>query len=1103
MNYHSSDKNHCAKVNRFSILLLFCCCFFVPQLLNAQEKNVSVNVQNESVEKVFDILHKQTEYNFFFDQNVIDKTPRITLKETNQPFSKVLDKIAKQTNLYFKQNKNIITVRQISSNKGTSSRRSIKGIIVDQNNEPIIGASIQVKGTSFGTITNFNGEYELKDVPSSATVTISYVGYQSEELACTSNRFSKIVMKEDSELLDEVVVVGYGTMKKKDLLGAASMVNGEDLATNSNISVGSALQGKMSGINILSSTGFPGAETSISIRGVGTFGNGDSSPLVVIDGVPTDQGFETLNATDIESVNVLKDASSAAIYGSRAANGVILVTTKRGKEGKAKVAVNAAWGVQTPSHMMELLSAEEFVSAIQEMRDNKKAIDGGNPTTKYDGLDPASFGKGTNWGDYIYESAPTFNVNANVSGGNEKMNYYLSGEFLNQDGIAINTGYKKAGFRTNVEAQVSKRFKVGNNINMTYRKTEGSSGTRYSDVIFNAPITPAYDEDGSYGEPDTQLTGSKNAMAEVGWNTPNNYNYRLMDNLFLEYKITDWLKFRFNGGIDMVYNEYKAFSPKYNDGGQTNTTNQYTETRSKNFMWMTDYLLYFNKQFGKHSFDAMAGFSQQLFTRDDLSGTAKDFVSEVDNMQIINGGTNTRERVLSGGKSELALASYFGRLNYDFNGRYLFSFNLRADGSSRFKDSNRWGVFPSLSGAWRLSEEEFFDVNQISNLKVRASWGQLGNQSIGSWYPTVASVDKQNVVFGTSADSQILYAGYSQTALGNKSLKWETTTVTNIGVDLGLFNNSLIITADYFIKNTDGILRPMVLPVSVGLGAPNMNYAEVQNRGLELEIGYRGKVQDFNYSVSGNVSFLHNEIKKLSSGVNEEVIDIGCYGGVVINRVGEPISALYGYKTGGVITTPEEAKLYKEMGQGNAKVGRLKYKDLNGDGDINGKDRTILGSYIPKVTAGMTLSADWKGFDLNVVLSGVFGRKQHSPMSFQNRMPNRNMSRHWYDNRWTLDSNPSGKYPAIIQGESYEEMTDLMVTNSSFVKMKSLTLGYTLKYGDMKARVFLSGENLLTFRHKDFDGFDPENGNSVGHYTNWGDDFPTPRILLIGTNLTF
>ncbi len=891
--------------------------------------------------------------------------------------------MSKQTGLVFDRNKNTINVGFKKNDKVKTGSKNLKGRVVDQNGDAVIGASIQVKGTTVGVITDFDGNYELNNVPNNSQIVISYIGYQTVTVNSDSKNLAVVTLREDTELLDEVVVVGYGTMKKKDLLGATSMVSGDQLATNSSISVGGALQGKMSGINIISSSGFPGSSTSINIRGIGTFGNGDTSPLVVIDGVPVDQGFETLNPTDIESVNVLKDASSAAIYGSRAANGVILITTKKGAEGKAKISVNATWGMQTPSHMMDLLSAEEFVSAILEMRDNKKAIDGGNPTTKFDGLNPADFGAGTNWGDHIYSSAPTLNINANVSGGTDKLHYYLSAEYLNQDGIALNTGYKKAGFRSNIEAQANKFLKIGNNANMTYRYTEGSGGTRFSDVIFNAPIIPAYDEDGSYGEPNTSLTGSKNAMAEIGWNTPTNHNYRLMDNLFLEFKITDWLKFRFNGGIDMVYNEYKSFLPKFNDGGQTNTRNSYTEQRSKNFMWMTDYLLYFDKNFGKHAVHAMGGFSQQLFTKDDLSGTAKDYVSEVDNMHVMNGGTNALERGLSGGKSELALASYFGRANYDYAGRYLFSFNLRVDGSSRFRKDNRWGVFPSLSGAWRISEESFFNVKPISNLKLRASWGQLGNQSIGSWYPTIASVGKENVVFGTAADKQILYSGYTQSKLGNKSLEWETTTVTNIGVDMGFFDNNLTFSADYFVKNTDGILRSMVLPLSVGLGAPNMNYAEVQNRGLDFEIGYKGKVRDFNYSVSANLSFLHNEIKKLSSGVSEEIISIGCYGGVVINRVGEPINALYGYKTDGVITTAEEAKKYKAMGQGNAKIGRLKYRDINGDGAIDGKDRTILGSFIPKATAGLTLSADWKGFDFNTVLSGVFGRKQHSPMSFQ------------------------------------------------------------------------------------------------------------------------
>lgn len=1074
--------------------------------LSAFAQDISLNVSNVTVKEAMAQLKKTSGYSFVFSSADVNTKQLVSVSAENATIQEIVNQILKgQTGLDYEIQGKKIVLKKVQSQQTKSLKNiNVTGKVVDAKGEPIIGATIKEEGTSNGTITDFDGNFKL-DAASGALLEISYVGYKTQKLNVELGKILAVTLKEDTEVLDEVVVVGYGTMKKKDLMGANTGVSGNDLATSSNISIGGALQGKMSGISIMSSGGFPGAETSINIRGIGTFGSGDSSPLVVIDGVPVDQGFETLNPSDIESVNVLKDASSAAIYGSRAANGVVIVTTKKGVLGKAKLNINATIGVQTPMHMMDLLNASEFVALIQEMRDNYNAIyKPSTPAkTNYDGLDPNTFGKGTNWGNYIYDSAPTYNLNASISGGSEGMNYYLSGEFLNQDGIAINTAFKKASLRANLEGKLNSRVTIGNNVHLAYRFTKGDAGSRFSDVIFNAPIIPAYDSDGSYGEPDSSLTGSRNAMAEVSWYCPTNSNYRVMDNLFMEFKFTDWLKFRFNGGIDMVYNEYKMFKPKYNDGGQTNQINSYAENRAKDLMWVTDYLLYFDKKISSHTINAMAGFSQQLFSYDNMKGGIKNFVSEVDNMHVFDGGTDTRERELNGGKKELALASYFGRINYDYNDRYLFSFNLRADGSSRFKGrSNRWGVFPSFSGAWRISEEKFFNIKFINSLKIRASWGKLGNQSIGSYYPTIAAINKLGAVFGPSADSQILYAGYTQTALGNKNLKWETTTVTNVGADLILFNNSLSVTADYFIKNTDGILRSMVLPPSVGLTAPNMNYAKVQNRGFEMEIGYNGNISDFEYSVLGNVSLLHNEIRKLSSGIKEEIIDIGCYGGVTINRIGEPISALYGYKTSGVITTEEEAAIYKGMGQGNARIGRLKYVDMNKDGAINGDDRTILGSYIPKVTAGLTLSAKWKKIDFSTVLTGIFGRTQHAPMSYQNRFPNRNISRKWYENRWKLGE-PSGKYPAMIQGESYEEMTDLMAMNTSYVKMKSLTLGYTYNFNPMKVRIFLSGENLFAITSDEFDGFDPENGTSVGHYTNWGDDYPTPRIFLIGLNLSF
>lgn len=1082
--------------------LIFLSILFQMPLYGQNAERVQLNLKESTIQQVIHEIENQTNYRFVYDET-IPMNGNVTVQLNNVPITTALNQVFKAKGISYEIIDNQIVLHEVGNTKQLSTG-SISGKITDSEGQPLIGVTIAVKNDlSKGTVTDFDGNFVLSGISKNTLISVSYIGYQTVELPSNSPQFSNLVLQEDNKLLEEVVVVGYGTMKKKDLMGAASVLSGNNLTTNSNISVGGALQGKMSGINVMSSSGFPGGESNISIRGIGTFGSGDNSPLIVIDGSPITSGLEMLNPNDIESVNVLKDASSAAIYGSRAANGVILITTKKGMDGKATISFNANYGIQSPSNIPDLLTANEFVSAILEMRDNKKYIDGGNPTTRYDGVDPSSFGTGTRWSDYIYQSAPTYDINVNVSGGSSDVKYYLSGEYLNQEGIGITTAFKKATLRANLEGKINSFMKVGNNFQVFYSESLGDRSNRLSDVIFNAPIIPAYEADGSYGKPDPKYTSSKNAIPEVAWRSPKNNNYRLLDNLFVELNFTDYLKFRFNGGIDVGFNEYSLFSPIFNAGGQTNNTNSYADNRRKDLMWVTDYLLYFDKVFdNKHTVNAMGGISRQLYSNDNLNATVKNFVSEVPNMQVIKGGTNDTDKSLSGSRSELALGSYFGRINYDYMGKYLFGFNVRADGSSRFKGENQWGVFPSFSGAWRISEEDFFDSKAISSFKLRASWGQLGNQSIGSWYPTIASVVKKNVTFGSSGNDQNLYSGYTQTSLPNRTLHWETTTVTNAGIDLNLLNNSVQVIADYFYKSTDGILRSMVLPLNVGLTAPNVNYAQVVNTGVDFEVIYNGNISEFNYKIGANASYLHNEIKKLSSGVDFETITAP-YGGLYINKVGEALSSMYGYRTGNVITTKEEADKQKAMGQGNAKIGRLSYVDNNNDGKINGDDRVILGSYIPKLSAGMTLSADWKGFDFTTVFAGVFGRKQFSPMSFQNRYPNRSQTRKWYDNRWTIGADPVGKYPAIIQGESYEEMTDLMVSNTSYVKIKSLTFGYRHNFKDFSSRVYISGENLLTISHKDFDGFDPENGLSPGHFTNWGGDYPTAKIFLIGLNLTF
>lgn len=979
------------------------------------------------------------------------------------------------------------------------------------NNAALAGVSISASEIGTGTlhsgISDSSGIWVFSHLKEGGlyNISISHVGYEdhvTKNLKLKPGQLNSLVVRMTStaKSLEELVVVGYSYQKKSDLTGAVSTLKGEERATTSNISVGSALQGKMSGMSILSSSGFPGANTSINIRGVGTFGTGDNAPLIVIDGVPVQGGFETLNPADISTVNVLKDASSAAIYGSRAANGVVLITTKKGKKGASAANFTVTSGTQQASHIPTLLRADEFVGIIQEMAANKKLIDGGNPVTKYDGADAKSYGEGTQWSDYIYRKAQTTDILASFSNGTEKTNYYISGEYLNQKGIGINTAYSKATLRSNISTTVFNRLTITSNTHLAYQVYKGDMSNRLSDVIFNAPVIPAYDEDGTFGEAPPQ-TSSKNAIAEVSWQTPAESRYRILQNVSLEYKILDALKFKLNAAADMTQSDYKLFSPLYSDGGQTNNQNSLTNKKSKDFMWLTDYLLYFNKKLNKHAIDAFAGFSKQLYTTDNISGTVRDFVSESENNQVINGSTNSQNITLTGMRNELALASYFGRVDYNYDNKYLASVNLRSDGSSRFKGNNQWGVFPSFAVGWSISNEDFFKVSFIDRLKLRASWGQLGNQSIGTWYPTSAPLTSQKVILGPGGNSQSLLYGYSQVNLGNNNLKWETTQISNAGIELGVLKNKLGLSVDYYIKRTSGILRTMVLPLSVGMGAPNVNYASVSNRGLDVEITYNEKWGDFSFAASANASFVRNKIEKLSEG-NAEILSAP-YGGVLINRVNDPITALFGYKTAGVITTKEEADKQKGMGQGNAKIGRLRYMDTDNDGKINADDRVILGSYIPKATTGLTFTLRYKNLDCNMVFIGVFGRKQHSPMSFQNRFPNRNATRKWYDNRWIPGQDPTGKYPAFIQSESYEEMTDLMVSNTSFAKWKQLNVGYNIKFAKTALRIYVAGENILTVTSKAFDGFDPENGNTYGHYTNWGGDYPTARILMAGFSFNF
>lgn len=1102
--------NHVKHIIRTMKLTLFALFLFTSGLFASeafsQAARVTLVAEAVSFGKVLSDIESQTDYLFVYDKSEIDLARKVTVRAQRQTVEKVLSALFENTDMvYAVKNNNIMLMRSDTKMKALLGRqqqagKNVSGTVVDAAGEPVIGANVVENGTANGTVTDEEGRFSLR-LPSGGVLRISYIGYLEQTVPVNGRSVLRIVLKEDTQKLEEVVVVGYGVQKKANLTGAVSVVTAEDIKDISGASVAQALQGKLSGVVITKSNGQPGASSEIRVRGMGTFG--DNAPLVVIDGVPADGGLESIAASDIESVNVLKDAASAAIYGSRAANGVILVTTKRGSSERSSISVDGYFGLQRITRYPDVCNAQEFVELQNEAIANANRWIKGSNQTPYFTEAPAYYGKGTDWGKELFSVAPTYNVNVSAQGGGKNSSYYMSGGYLNQEGILENTSFDKANFRINTDTRYGERISLGANLNLSTSLMHGSA-TAAGSAYYASPTVPLYEPNGTPGYPKHAGESGVSPVFMAGLDNPDHRTYRVLGNLYAEYKLFRFLKFRINAGVDFNYYEKKAFTQTYNlDNRYSNTRSSYDETRGKNLTWLTDYLLYFDHTFGgKHTIDGMAGFSQQLTTDDDMHAIAYDYVSEIKNMQILDGGTNPTDSRNDGSKSQLALMSWFGRINYNFADRYLFSFNLRADGSSRFAPGNRWGFFPSFSGAWRLSQESFFHVPVISNLKLRLNWGQLGNQSVEGRYPTIATLSNTGVLMGPGGYTPTIVPGYYVSALVNEDLKWETTTITNAGVDVGLFDNRLSASFEYYDKKTSGILRQQVLPGTVGLESPNVNFAKVANRGIELEINWQDKVNaDFSYYVGANVSTVHNKILKLSDGKDEE-LKTGGHRDTYMNKVGYAIDSFYGWEVEGIYGSQEE--IDRSPVYGSAIVGSLKYKDRNGDHKIDADDRTILGNALPKWSFGLKLGAQYKHFDFSMFWQGDMGKKQYMPYEKWVNDGGANYGRWWYENRWTGEGVP-GKWPAVIWGGAYSmnQMSDFLLTDASYARMKNVSVGYTFQVGTgSRFRVYLAGENLITITGKGFYGFDPEKGGTA-QYNYWADSYPTAKTVSVGANIQF
>lgn len=981
----------------------------VSAVTYAQEHRISVEVKNGTFYEVVSQIEKQSKFMFFYKSEEIDNNQRINLNVKNKLVSEILNEITKNNNLTYKiTGKHIIITKLSSENQDL---KKITGRIKDNSGEPIVGVNVVEKGTTNGAITDINGNFSI-EVVTGAVLQISYIGYNTQDIKITDKTSYNIVLKEDVEALDEIVVVGYGTMRKRDLTGAVSQLKGDEIADLPLRSASDALQGKAAGVTITSTSGTPGAMGTVRIRGVGTIN--DNDPLYVVDGLPqTDIGW--LNPKDIESMEVLKDASAQAIYGARAANGVILITTKKGTTGtsyKSTIDFDMMVGVQNAAKTYDMLDAEGFIkykNMAYEASSKPLLDDFATPKkieTILSFLDKNGGRAGTNWWNEIKNSnAISQNYNLSLSGGLDKLRYRSSFSYMKQDGIIKSTDYERLSGRLNLDSEVYKWLSVSLNTNVIYetRRTTDENNA-YTSTVFSAltsdPITPAFRNnlidipDFLYNRimdgyeptnPFSQYTGilysnKPNPLAQTDRKGQNRWKgLQLKNNLSADIKLFPFLSFKSSLGLDISRTSDESFLPKYYLNGTDQVTNaKVGRGVGQRDYWVFENYLSYNDKFGDHTVSTMVGTSAEKERYETVNASKEGLVNNDANQQIINAAT--KNPAASGSVSYHTMNSYFGRVFYSYADKYMITANIRWDGSSNFADKHRWGVFPSVSGGWNFREESFIkDVvgDWFSQGKFRAAWGEIGNQNISSGAYLTRYGNSTYYLLGNSMTP---WLSGGRTNVGNPDLRWETTRQLDFGLDLAFFNSALKFNIDYFDRKTSDMLVQVPMPAAIGLpNTPWSNAGSVKNRGFEFVLDYHGKIgNDFSYNIAGNISTYKNKVLSLGGGTN---IPGKTHLGNQVNTMiepGKPIGYFYGYKMDGVFQTQEEINNYRG-GPDNtiimptAEPGDLKFVDLNGDGKLGEEDRTMIGNPHPDFTFGLTLSGEYKGFDLSMFFQGSVG----------------------------------------------------------------------------------------------------------------------------------
>ncbi len=1002
--------------------------------------------------------------------------------------------------------------------------KSISGKVTSMEGEALPGVNIIVKGTTAGTVTDVNGSYRIAVPDQDAVLVFSYVGYLSEEVAVNDQSVIDVVLAPNLESLSEVVVIGYGTAKKSDLTGAVTSVKAEELEAIPVTSFDQALQGRAAGVQVVQSTGAPGGGTNIRIRGTSSV-NASSEPLYVIDGMlvnsnvgemsiggrgPAISPLASINPSDIASIEILKDASATAIYGSRGANGVVLITTKRGQAGEGKVSFEAYYGLQEAANQLDLLNAEQFAQLVNEANINA----GLNPAY----VNPSTLGEGTDWQEELLRVAPQANYQLSLTGGNEKTRYALTGGYFMQDGIVIGSDFDRYSFRTNLDTDVNDKLTVGTQLSYNRLSSNGvltGPGQIIPGVITSAlqfnPILPVYDprEVLGYTYEHIPRIGIGNPIAEAREYLAETNTSRILGNVYAQYDILEGLTFRSSFGIDGLSTKSNTFGPNHLKRTQ-NSFGEASVSTLQALSWQNTNTLTFQKNINEHHhFDAVVGFEMQQFNNESLNTLAFDFPDSRTGWHNISAAENPQEA--SNGELEWSLVSYLGRINYSFYDKYLLTLSGRIDGSSKFAKGNKYGFFPSGAFAWRVSDEPFMqDIGFIYHLKVRASYGLIGNQSIGP-YGSLALITPFGEGVFNSATGSTVFFGREPLSYPNQDLQWESTQQANLGIDFSVLEGRVALTADLYHKKTSDLLLQTPIPLTSGFQNTLLNVGNVENRGIDLSVNSVNTNGAVSWSTSLNFSVNRNKITNLA---REEDINLQ-FGGNLL-REGEPIGTFYGYVFDGIYQTDEEADASPVLAGQSPSAGDRKYRDISGpegtpDGVVNDFDRTIIGSAQPNFVWGLNNDVAYKNFSLNFFFQGSQGNEMVNMnlITLENVNGQQNVREEVWVNRWTPD-NPSNEYARPLATASDNVFSSRFVEDASYIRLRSITLSYDLapamleRIGIENLRVYTSASNLLTWT--DYSGYDPE-GNAYGATTNivGVDDgnYPQTRTYLLGIKLGF